>query len=494
MSVLKRPEFLFWLLAAIVLSRLSGMAVIPMIDTTEARYGEVARIMAETGDWITPWFNYGVPFWGKPPLSFWSEALSFRLFGVTEFAARVPSWLAHLGMLALIYTLMVKIANRRQALIATLIFSSMALSYILSGAVLTDPFLALGTTLSLVSIILALRHPGSLWRWWFFVGLAIGLLAKGPLALVLIGGPLFLWVLWRRRWRDLLELPWIRGLLLTALLSLPWYVAAELKTPGFINYFIVGEHFLRFIDPGWSGDLYGRAHQKAFGTIWLYWIGASFPWGPIGVAVLIWRWLASRREGQPASRPKLSDEQRLLLLATLFPSLFFTFSGNILWTYQLPALVPLAMLLGQLMANINSETVFRKFGTITVAAIVPLALIFIGFYVQFKPNKLSTEKSLVAYYDARKDDDTSPLIYVGKPPFSARFYSKGRVTPMALPDVKSLLSSHTDSVYFLAIANENIDSIIHSLPGQVKIKFRNQRFTLLQITPPEAKVVLNSMG
>lgn len=493
-SMLRRPDLLFWLLAAIILSRLGSMVVFPMVDTTEARYGEVARIMAETGDWITPWFNYGVPFWGKPPLSFWLEAFSMRLFGITEFAARLPSWLAHLGMAALIFTAMLKMAGKRQALIATLVFSSMALSYILSGAVLTDPFLALGTTLSLVSIILALRQPGSLWRWWFFIGLVIGLLAKGPLALVLIGGPLFLWVLWRRRWRDLGEIPWIRGLLLTALLSLPWYVAAELKTPGFINYFIVGEHFLRFVDPGWSGDLYGSAHKEAFGTIWLYWIAASFPWGLIGIGVLIWRWLASKRGDRPISGLKLDDEQRLLLLAALFPSLFFTFSGNILWTYQLPALVPLAMLLGQLMANASPVTAFRKYGMITVTAMVPLAVILIGFYAHFYPDKLSTEKALVAYYDEHKGDDAWPLIYIGKPPFSARFYSRGHVTPMALPEVKSLLSSKTDAIYFLAIRNNNIGKVIHSLPGQVEIKLRNSRFTLVQIAPASDEIAQNMMG
>ncbi|HCW90690.1 MAG TPA: phospholipid carrier-dependent glycosyltransferase, partial [Marinobacter sp.] len=88
---------LFWLLVSVLLIRLGLTAILPLADTTEPRYAEIARIMAETGDWITPWFDYGVPFWGKPPLSFWTQAASFRLFGVTEFAGRLPSWLATLG-------------------------------------------------------------------------------------------------------------------------------------------------------------------------------------------------------------------------------------------------------------------------------------------------------------------------------------------------------------------------------------------------------------
>src|SRR5215203_7020421 len=78
------------LIGLLLLARVMGMAVVPLMDTTEARYGETARIMAELKDWITPWFDYGVPFWGKPPLAFWVTAASFKAFGVSEFTARLP--------------------------------------------------------------------------------------------------------------------------------------------------------------------------------------------------------------------------------------------------------------------------------------------------------------------------------------------------------------------------------------------------------------------
>ena len=473
----KRLDLLFWLLAAIVLSRLVSMAMLPMIGTTEARYGEIARIMAETGDWITPWFNYGVPFWGKPPLSFWSEALSFRLFGVTEFAARFPSWLANLGILALIYHLTRTIAGHRQALIATLIYSTMGLSFVMSGAVLTDPFLALATTLSLVSIILTLREPDSNWRWWIFVGLAIGLLSKGPLALVLVGAPLFLWIVWRRQWRDIYRtIPWFRGFLLTALLALPWYIMAELKTPGFINYFIVGEHFLRFVDSGWKGDLYGTAHKQTYGTIWLYWIWASLPWGPIAGIVFIWRWFSKKN-----NRQKLNDEQRLLVVFALFPSLFFTFSGNILWTYQLPALIPLAILIAILITNVRPKTPLGKLSGITLLTFVPLTLMFIGFYGYFYPEKLKTEKTLVAYYEQHKEPNSPALIYIEKAPFSARFYSKGCVTVKSLAEIKALLQRNEKLTHYLAVPNKKVNNIIPSLLGQVTVVTTNKRFSLLKV-------------
>jgi 4-amino-4-deoxy-L-arabinose transferase-like glycosyltransferase len=69
-------------------------AIVPLMDKTEARYAEIARIMQETNNYITPQIDYGVPFWAKPPLSTWLSALSMEVFGVNEFAVRLPYLLA----------------------------------------------------------------------------------------------------------------------------------------------------------------------------------------------------------------------------------------------------------------------------------------------------------------------------------------------------------------------------------------------------------------
>ena len=267
-------------LGGILALRLLAMAMMPFADTSEPRYAEIARLMATTGDWITPWFEPGEPFWGKPPLAFWAQALSIRLFGLSELAVRLPSWLAMLGVLALVHRCARQLRGEQAARWATLLFATMLLPYASAGAVLTDAFLALGITLSMVSFLLAPRDPRPLWRYGFFVGLAIGLLAKGPLALALTAGAMVPWMLWHRNARaQLRALPWAAGIALTLTLALPWYIAAELKTPGFLRYFIVGEHILRFVDPGWQGDRYGSAHQRPYGSIWLDWLLATMPWG-----------------------------------------------------------------------------------------------------------------------------------------------------------------------------------------------------------------------
>ena len=171
----------WWFLAAVLCAPLLGMAWLPLTDTTEPRYAEIARIMAESGDWITPWFAPGVPFWGKPPLAFWSQALSTRLFGMNEFALRLPSWLATLGTIGLIYSYAKAWVGASTSRLAAIIYSSCTLVFMMSGAVITDPFLALGPTLCMTGWAMAARQPSWFWRYSFFFGLAIGLLAKGPL-------------------------------------------------------------------------------------------------------------------------------------------------------------------------------------------------------------------------------------------------------------------------------------------------------------------------
>src|SRR5262245_32170443 len=90
-------------IAIILLIRLLTLGLYPVSDSTVARYAEIARKMLELGDWITPWYDYGVPFWAKPPLSSWFSAASMGVFGVNAFAARLPNFLIGLLVLWLVF-------------------------------------------------------------------------------------------------------------------------------------------------------------------------------------------------------------------------------------------------------------------------------------------------------------------------------------------------------------------------------------------------------
>jgi 4-amino-4-deoxy-L-arabinose transferase-like glycosyltransferase len=93
------------LIVGIVGVRRVTLAAYPLTDPTEAGYAEIARKTLETGQWVMPQFEYGVPFWGKPPLSMWLSAASMGAFGVNEFAARLPSLLLLFGCGVLVYAL-----------------------------------------------------------------------------------------------------------------------------------------------------------------------------------------------------------------------------------------------------------------------------------------------------------------------------------------------------------------------------------------------------
>jgi len=218
-------RWLWTVLIVLGLLRFFSLGLYPLADTTEARYGEIARLMAVSGDWITPQISAGVPFWGKPPLSAWLAAAAMKLFGINEFAARLPSFLLSLLVMALVWSLAARQHGRTSALAAAVVLASSALFFVSSGAVMTDPALLFGTTLCMVAFRQALMlqgRQGRAWGYAFFAGLAVGLLAKGPVALILTGLPLAVWLLHQRRWRETWQrLPWLSGLALTAALSVP---------------------------------------------------------------------------------------------------------------------------------------------------------------------------------------------------------------------------------------------------------------------------------
>ncbi|MDO5679941.1 MAG: glycosyltransferase family 39 protein [Pelistega sp.] len=493
---MKTPQFsrkdsitLVLMLLALVI-----ITFMPFQDTSEPRYAEIARLMYNSGDWITPWFEPGKPFWGKPPLSFWAAAASMHIFGVNEFAARFPSWLSMVLSLCATRYVFVRVYGIETAQWSVLIYASMILVFVNIGAVLTDPFLALGTTLVFCSFIVCMRQepdlthksvsalpqsPSSrLWAYLGFIGLAIGLLAKGPLTVVLVGAPIAVYLAWHKdRWSCFMRAyPWLQGLLLVAVLVLPWYILAEIKTPGFLHYFIVGEHFLRFVDPGWQGDLYGTAHQQAYGTIWLNALVASLPWWPVVVLVLVWRW----RQGDWAS---VRDAFRAFPLFSfvfswaLFCGVFFTFSGNILWTYLLPSMVAVALIFARVLPLMPS---FKWQENVPyLALLVPSLFVVIVALGAVYPNIWRTEKHLVTF---AQNQGQGELYYYKEQPFSARFYSEEEAKTV---DDFGLSSLHqrSDTNWYIAVSKKAIEEFNQYKPEGLSLVFENKRYYLFKHSP-----------
>ncbi len=336
---------LLWaLLIIILLVRLLTMGLFPIMDTTEARYAEISRLMLASGDWLVPQFQEGVPFWGKPPLFAWLTAGSFSLLGISEFSARLMHFTLGMATLWMLIKAGQYELSTNRRLMAAVILVSTPLFFVSIGTVMTESGLIFSTTASMTGFWLYITRHDRKWGLVLFAGLGLGMLAKGPIAVVMTLLPIALWVLSGRHWQKLSGLPWISGIALALLISMPWYIAAEQQSPGFIEYFLIGEHFLRFVQPGWQGDLYGNAHQRPLGMIWLLWFQATAAWGVL-LAFVAGRYTLAQIHKGSWSWPRISAWQAYLLWWMLVPVLFFTFSVNILWTYVLSGIPAFALLL-----------------------------------------------------------------------------------------------------------------------------------------------------
>jgi len=325
----------------------SHLGAIGFVGPDEPRYAWIARDMAETGDWVTPRL-YGKPWFEKPPLYYWSAAICFKLFGVSEAAARLPSAISALLATLAMAWLAWRIYDGETArwlllLLPTTVgmigFSHAAATDMPFSAMLTIAMVCAATTLGLVTdessrdgaqhaallqgrANVARRQWLALILFGFFLGLAV--LAKGPAAVILCGGSVFFWAVFTKRWRDALRVFHPAAVAAFCLTALPWYILVARRNPDFIRVFIIEHNFKRYFTPEFQ-------HIQPF---WFYvpvLLAAFLPWTIGMLAALV----------DSRSRSPLNA---LFLSLGLFPVLFFTTSQSKLPGYILPALPPLTWL------------------------------------------------------------------------------------------------------------------------------------------------------
>ena len=414
----------FWvvfLLLVLIANRGIINYLLPLMDKTEARYAEIARIMVETNNWILLQIDYNIPFWAKPPLSTWLTALSIKLFGLYEFYIRLP-YLITTIIIVLFISRYDKIENKIFFL-TPLILLLMPEFYLHAGVVSTDTILNFSIILVMLSFWEAVGKKSGL-KWWygFFIGIGLGLLSKGPIILILTLPPIFIWFLvYKEELKKLKKIPILSGLSLTFLISSPWYYFTELKSPGFIDYFIYGEHFRRFFDSGWKGDLYGFAKQQPYGIIWLFSTMAIFPWSLLIITRI-------RKIIEEAYKNKWVC---FLVCWMLFTPVFFTFSSSLIHTYTLPITVPAALLI----THFWSEFKFKRY-YLSISALLYFVLLPI-FYsgvlddtIQNNCDKELVKNELVSDYS---------LFYLNYKSFSSQFYSLGAIKMINLEQLKEKL-------------------------------------------------------
>jgi 4-amino-4-deoxy-L-arabinose transferase-like glycosyltransferase len=246
-----------WILFAALLLLLVPVWVEPagswLAEPDEARYAEIPREMLAAGDLVTPRLN-GVPYFEKPPLLYWSNAASFRVLGETPWAARLPTRLFGLGTVAAILFGVASVWGTSAGLAAAILYLASPYGFVFSRVVLTDAPLTFffTATLFLARATVLRREARRPFRFLSaLTGLAAGggFLSKGLIAVVLPGAILFFWSLSTRRARHLSSLLFGPALPAFLLSAAPWFVLAERRSPGFLDFFFIHEHFQRFATP-----------------------------------------------------------------------------------------------------------------------------------------------------------------------------------------------------------------------------------------------------
>ena len=402
--------YTFWVSILILIRAFLNYAI-PLMDKTEARYAEIARIMAETNNWTTLQIDYGVPFWAKPPLSTWLTALSFNIFGVHEFAARFPYLLLNI----LVIVLIGKYAKRKglDFLIPAFILLTIPEFILHTGVVSTDTALAFCVTLVMVSFWEGIHNKEQkFWKYLFFIGLGLGLLAKGPIIIILTAPPIFIWMVIFKQYKTVWKsLPWILGILITAIIAIPWYYLAEQKTPGFIDYFIVGEHFKRFLSSGWKGDKYGFPKSQPIGMIWVFLFLFAIPWIQI-LTIKLWKNKTQLLKNKWVS---------FLLFWLLWTPLFFTVSKSLIHPYIMPIMVPIALLI----THYWKEIKYKK-QIIGIALTIPILAVFI-FSTASLTNKANYYINSDKFFIENNIDKNIPIYHWENKSYSSQFYSKGSI-------------------------------------------------------------------
>lgn len=296
---------------------------LPLLDPDEPVYAETPREMLLTHDWLSPRI-YGVFWYDKPPLYYWLVAMSFSVFGMSEFAARLPSGLMAIATAVLVYQGGVKLFDRRTGLFAALILITSFEFFYMAKAAVTDMTLTFCFTAALLAFLLK-RYL------WLYLFAALATVTKGPIGLAFPGIIILLYLLAGKRWSYLREMKLPQGIIIYLAVAAPWYGAmAYLHGADFINTFIGLNNITRFTTP-----------EHPEGVLWYYYIpviiAGFFPW----TAVLV--------QSVKASWQTYGQTYAHLLFLNIwafFILLFFTISQTKLVSYILPMYPPLALIMG----------------------------------------------------------------------------------------------------------------------------------------------------
>jgi 4-amino-4-deoxy-L-arabinose transferase-like glycosyltransferase len=316
-----------------------------LTDPDEGRYAEIAREMLVLKDYLTPHLNF-LPYLEKPPLVYWLTAVSLSLGGLNEWAARAIPALSALAGVWAVYWLAAKLWGARAAFLAGLVTATSSGYFLLARILTLDMSLTCFMTWGIGLAYIAVRNQERHLLPWAYLALGLAVLTKGPVGVVLPALIFLIWFMARKQWGGIWHLWHTGGVLLLAVVVLPWYILVGWRNPDFWRYFFWHENLQRFLAP-----------QIHAGQPVYFYVGALaagfLPW----VFLLPWAWQASVPE---APSPEARQDRFFLVIWFGVIFLFFSLAQAKLFPYLLPGLPPLAMLLARSLSGNPDSPHFQR--------------------------------------------------------------------------------------------------------------------------------------
>jgi len=332
----------------------------PFTVPDEGRYTDIARWIVLTGDWLIPRLN-GLPFIQKPPLYFWLEAIGIEVAGTSLLVARWVSLAAALATVYAVYRFVRARFDENAARWAAIVLLTSPYFFAVAQFASLDMLVSACITCTILLAVTAAEAPADrALRLWLaaYAAAALGVLAKGLIGIVIPALVFILWSITTRQPRLILAALKLRGLLVLAVIAVPWFVLVEQHVPGFLRYFFIHNHFERYAEGGFNNPR----------GVWYYFVlvlGGMLPWT---LALFPATRAALARTG-PAQRVAV-----LGLLWSIAVVVFFTIPSSKLPGYVLPAAPALAIVLGPWCATWKHRQWFTLLSLVLCIAMVPLAL------------------------------------------------------------------------------------------------------------------------
>ena len=325
----KTYKIIFWVAVVALLFFMNES--LPITDSVESNYAQTAKEMLNSGNWISPQI-YGVYWFDKPIMSYWLIALGFKLFGINEFGARFFPALSGLAGMWLTVWFGKKIYSEKIGYLAGAILLTSVEFFTISKSILTDGMLFFFFNACLAFFYLGYSTDKKNYYYGVYAFAALGTLTKGPIAFLLPGLIIVLFLIWERQWRELGHAKLISGTILFFLIAAPWYGAMFYLHDDFFGKFFGTHNFLRATVSEHPRDnviYYYTAINILASFVWI----AFFPATIKSLIYKAGHWL------RPAAREKFL----LLWVFTIF--FFYQNMATKYITYTYPLLLPLSILI-----------------------------------------------------------------------------------------------------------------------------------------------------